>query len=84
MEIAGGWGELIALTLTPWRRSAEVLVSLPEFWPGKTRRAAEEDVGVVVALFVMDAEMIGVGGDEMAIRESSFYVSAGVADDDQC
>jgi hypothetical protein len=37
------------------RSSAEVLVLFPDFGPGFAGRAADEDVGVVVELFVMDA-----------------------------
>src|SRR3954467_15281501 len=61
----------------------EVATTLPELWPRLARIAAEEDVGMIFALLVLDAVAIGVVADEFATLKECVDVVAAETENDQ-
>jgi len=54
---------------------SESLVGLPELWPSLTGRPADEDVRVVLALFVFHAQGIAdVPGDSTACEIAVYFL----------
>src|SRR6185312_91336 len=63
--------------------SAKVLVCPPELGPALARRTADEDVRIVIALFVVDAERVAVMPGQPARREFGIHPPLRPPDEDQ-
>ena len=66
------------------RVSTEVLVVFPKLGPRQARRAADEDVGMILAFFVLDAFRVAVVCGEAAAGEDGIGLLGRDADDDDC
>jgi hypothetical protein len=64
-------------------RSAEVLVAFPQLGPGFVGWSANEDIRMVVALFVVNAERVAIVASEAAAGKDSVRLVPGDSQNDE-